>query len=225
MHIEPGLVSPEKIILSYATATAAIGYLTRLWYQEARQRGLLSLSVRSLICSALVFCFFEVLPHHPIGVSEVHLILGSTLFLIFGPAAAGVGLALGLLVQGLFLAPFDLPQYGMNVTTLLVPLYAMYALAQQVIDKNTAYVDLKYHQALRLSVAYQGGIVIWVGFWALYGQGFGAQNIHQILTFGIAYMSVIIVEPLIDIAILALAKTAYLLKNTLFVSGRLYHAA
>ncbi|MCE0492950.1 energy-coupling factor ABC transporter permease [Vibrio salinus] len=225
MHIEPGLVSPEKIVLSYATATAAIGYLTRLFWQELKERGLLSTTLRSLICAALVFCFFEVLPHHPIGVSEVHLILGSTLFLLFGPAAAGFGLSIGLLIQGLFFAPFDLPQYGMNVTTLLVPLFAMYALAGNVIDKNTAYVDLKYHQALRLSVTYQGGIVLWVGFWALYGQGLSADNIHSILTFGIAYMSVIIVEPLIDVGVLAFAKFAHAFKDTLFVGRRLYNAA
>ncbi len=29
-----------------------------------------------------------------------------------------VGLALGLLIQGLLFAPFDLPQYGINVTNL-----------------------------------------------------------------------------------------------------------
>jgi len=225
MHIEPGLVSPEKIILSYATAAAAIGYLANIYWQEIKERGLLSTGLRSLICAALVFCFFEVLPHHPIGVSEVHLILGSTLFLIFGSAAAGFGLTIGLLVQGLFFAPFDLPQYGMNVTTLLVPLFAMYALANTIINKNTAYVDIKYTQALRLSIAYQGGIVLWVGFWAIYGQGFTTANLHSIVTFGVAYMSVILVEPLIDVGVLAFAKFAHSLKGTRFVDRRLYHTA
>ena len=41
-----------------------------------------------------MFSFFEVLPHAPVGVSEVHLILGSTLFLILGAAPAAIGLAL-----------------------------------------------------------------------------------------------------------------------------------
>ena len=67
-----------------------------------------------------MFCFFEVLPHHPVGVSEVHLILGSTLLLLFGAGATAIGLAAGLLLQGLLFAQFDLPQYGMNVTTLPV---------------------------------------------------------------------------------------------------------
>ena len=52
-----------------------------------------------------MFSFFEVFPHEPVGVSEVHLILGSTLLLMFGAGAAAIGLAFGLLVQGLFFAP------------------------------------------------------------------------------------------------------------------------
>ena len=59
-----------------------------------------------------MFVVFEILPHWPVGVSEVHLILGSTLFLVVGAAPAAIGLAAGLLFQGLFFAPFDLPQFG-----------------------------------------------------------------------------------------------------------------
>ena len=130
MHIEPGVVDGAKIVLSYATAAAAFGLAGKMALDTIRKDGgVVSLAARSVITTALVFTFFEVLPHHPVGVSEVHLILGSTLFLIFGGGAAAIGLALGLLMQGLFFAPFDLPQYGMNVTTLLVPLYAMGLLA------------------------------------------------------------------------------------------------
>ena len=52
----------------------------------------------------------------------------------------GLALALGLLVQGLFFAPFDLPQYGMNVTTLLVPLFALigFALASMLASRDPA---------------------------------------------------------------------------------------
>jgi ABC-type Co2+ transport system permease subunit len=180
--------------------------------------------VKTLITTMLVFCFFEVLPHHPIGVSEVHLILGSTLFLIFGVAPAAFGLAFGLLIQGLFFAQFDLPQYGMNVTTILVPLFAMSYIASKIIPKNTAYKDIKYMTALKLSLMYQGGIVSWVGFWALYGQGFGAENLSNVFSFGVAYMSVVILEPFIDLAVLAAAKTLASLKSSPFVEARLYNS-
>ena len=225
MHIEPGLVSESKILLSYATAAGAGAYALKLAWDGARENGLLPLAVRTAATTALVFCFFEVLPHHPVGVSEVHLILGSTLFLLFGAPAAALGLAAGLLLQGLFFAPFDLPQYGMNVTTLLLPIFAVGALAKRVIAPNTPYVDLSYRQALALSTAYQAGIVAWVAFWALYGQGVAADNLQAIASFGAAYMLVIVVEPLADLAVLAGAKTLHRLRASAFVERRLYHAA
>ncbi len=225
MHIEPGVVTGAKIILSYATAAGALAWGARLAWQEIRERGLTSVVSRAAIAAGLVFSFFEILPHFRVGVSEVHLILGSSLFLIFGAAPAAIGLALGLLTQSLFFAPADLPQYGMNVTTLLVPLFAMSALARRVIPEKTAYVDLRYGQAMRLSLAFQGGIVSWVGFWALYGHGFSAQNLAQIASFGAAYMSVILIEPLADLAILAVAKTLHRFRNSGLFTTRLHNAA
>ena len=213
MHIEPGLVADGKIWLSYVTAAAAGGYALNLAWQGGRERGPRSMIGRSAVATALVFAFFEVLPHYPVGVSEVHLILGSTLFLILGAAPAAIGLALGLLIQGLFFAPFDLPQYGMNVTTLLVPLFALSALGRRIIAPETPYVELKYRQALALSTSYQAGIVAWVAFWAFYGQGFTAGNAASIVSFGGAYMLVIIVEPLVDLGVLAAAKTLHSLKS------------
>ena len=180
MHIEPGLVDSAKIGLSYATAAAASGYTLNMAWTAIRERGIVSLLTRSTATAALVFAFFELLPHPPVGVSEVHLIFGSTLFLLFGAAPAAIGLALGLLIQGLLFAPFDLPQYGMNVTTLLVPLFAMSALARRIIRPDTAYIDLSYRQTLALSAAYQAGIVAWVAFWAVYGRGFEAENLQSV---------------------------------------------
>ncbi|NHX28264.1 hypothetical protein HA397_30475, partial [Escherichia coli] len=164
-----------------------------------RQSGITALIGRSAVTTAAVFSFFQILPHFPVGVSEVHFILGSTLFLMFGAAPAAIGLAMGLLLQGMFFAPADLPQYFINITTLLVPLFAMGALAKRVIAPGTAYVDLKYRQALALSTAYQGGVVAWVGFWAFYGQGFGAETMSSVLSFGGAYMLVVLIEPLADL--------------------------
>jgi ABC-type Co2+ transport system permease subunit len=225
VHVEPGLVDAGKIWLSYASAAGAGAYALSVAWKGVRERGLSSLLSRSVATTALVFAFFEVLPHYPVGVSEVHLILGSTLFLIFGAAPAAIGLALGLLIQGLFFAPFDLPQYGMNVTTLLAPLFALSALARRIIAPNTPYVDLTYRQALALSTAYQAGIVAWVAFWAFYGQGFSAENTTAIVSFGGAYMLVIVVEPLVDLAVLAVAKGLHRLKGSGLLERRLYEPA
>ena len=133
MHIEPGLVDGAKIFLSYATAASALAYSAKLALDMVKKDGPVALLMRSAIAVALVFAFFELLPHHPVGVSEVHLILGTTLLLVFGVAPAAIGLAGGLLIQSVFFAKQDLPHYGMNVTTLLVPLFATAALARRIV--------------------------------------------------------------------------------------------
>lgn len=224
MHIEPGIVNDAKIIFSYGTAAAALASVAWLSFQAVRREGLVQLLGRSAIAALIVFCCFEVLPHHPVGVSEAHLIVGTTLFLLFGPAAAAIGLAAGLLLQGLLFAPTDLPQYGMNVTTLLVPLFAMMALTKKIIAPNTPYIDLTYTQTLKLSMVYQGGIVLWVAFWALFGHGFSAENLSEIAAFGGAYMLVITIEPLVDLGVLAIAKTLNGLRNSGLFVRRLYVA-
>ncbi len=224
MHITPGVVESGKIILGHGTALTALAGTAWLAVQTSRSIGWTSLIARSLLASLLVFCCFEVLPHHPVGVSEVHLIVGTTLFLLFGPAAAAIGLASGLLIQGLFFSPFDLPQYGMNVTTLLFPLFAVSALAKKIIAAQTAYVDLSYAQTFKLSLAYQGGIVAWVAFWALYGQGASAANLREIAAFGGAYLLVIAVEPLLDLTVLAAAKSLHAQHRPALLEPRLYAA-
>ena len=52
------------------------------------------------------------------------------------------------------------------------------------IPENIAYKDIKYIDALKLSVIFQGGIVTWVAFWALYGQGFGIENLTSVFSLG-----------------------------------------
>ena len=223
MHIEPGVVDGAKLVLSYATAAAAAGVGVKYVIDTIRHDGgVLALAARSIIATLGVLVFFELLPHFSVGVSEVHFILGTSLLLMLGVGPAAIGLAAGLAIQGLLLSPSDLPMYFVNVTTLLVPLFAIRMLAKRIIAPGTAYVDVSYGQALALSTAYQGGIVAWVAFWAFYGSGFGVAA--SVASFGAAYMMVIIIEPLFDLAILAGAKA---LKggNPLLVTNRLHAAA
>lgn len=225
MHIEPGIVEGSKIALSYVTAGGVGVYTLRAAWQAMRDRGVSALGVRGLATTVLVLTFFQVFPHGSVGVSEVHLIFGSTLFLVFGMAPAAVGLAAGLAIQGMVFAPFDLPQYGMNVTTLLVPLFGLHLVARRLIAPNTPYVELRYRQALALSTTYQAGIVTWVGFWALYGQGLGAQTVGSVAIFGAAYLAVIVIEPLADLAVLGAAKGLRRLKDSPLLEPRLLNPA
>ncbi|ASJ71832.1 energy-coupling factor ABC transporter permease [Granulosicoccus antarcticus] len=224
MHIEPGVVEGSKILLSYGTVAVSIAIAVKHLKEAVDENGWLPLILRSGIASVLVFMFFELFPHYAVGVSEVHLILGTSLLLLFGIAPAAVGLMVGLLAQGVLFAAPDLPQYGMNVTTLLIPLFAANALARRIIPARTAYVDISYAQAFKLSLAYQGGIVVWVGFWAVYGNGFGAENLVQISSFGAAYLTVVLVEPLLDLALLAGAKSIHQFNGSMLVQRRVHNA-
>lgn len=225
MHIEPGIVDGAKMTLAIVTATGAAAYGVKLALQDLAERNILSFAARALLATIGTFICFEVFPHFAVGVSEVHLILGTTLFLILGAAPSALGLALGLLAQGLLFAPTDLPMYFVNVTTLLVPLFGVAAVARQILPKGRAYVDLAYADVLKLSAMYQGGIVAWVAFWAFYGQGVGAETAQSVLSFGGAYMLVLLVEPLVDLAALALAKTLRGTGSSPLVTPRLFTAA
>ncbi len=210
MHIEPGVVEGAKLFLGYGTGAASVALAVKMAVDSVRIEGGLGRFLgRSAVTTALVFSFFEILPHVPVGVSEVHLILGSTLFLAFGAGPAAVGLVLGLLVQGMFFVPADLPQYGMNVTTLIGALFALTLIARRVIPRHTPYVDLRYGQVLKMSLSFQAVTVSWVAFWVLWGQGISVATLAHIATFGAAYMSVILIEPLIDLGVLAAAKALH----------------
>lgn len=206
MHIEPGVVDGAKILLSVGTAGVACALTVKAIIDTLRSDGISALITRTLMTTFLVFLSFEVLWHHPVGVSEVHLIMGSTLFLLFGAAPTALGLTLGLLIQGIFFAPTDLPQFGMNLTSLLLPLFAMSVVARQIVKPSTAYVDLSYRQTLKLSLVFQGGVVAWVAFWTLYGQGITAANWEGLASFAAAYSIIILIEPALDLGVLAIAK-------------------
>ena len=60
MHIEPGVVDGAKILLSVATAAASVGLIGKMSLDTIRRDGgLAALAVRSVIATALVFCFFN----------------------------------------------------------------------------------------------------------------------------------------------------------------------
>lgn len=223
MHIEPGLVDSSKMVLSYATAAAAAIYTIKQMASDVTSRGVVSLTLRMVISTALVFAFFQVMPHYRAGVSEVHFIFGSTLFLLFGSAPSAVGMAAGLFLQGALFEPIDLPQFGMNVTTLIAPLLLVSSLANKIVSPKTAYADLTYRQTFALSSVYQAGIVTWVSFWVIYGQGMSMATVSSLASFASAYIAVIMVEPLVDAVVLSTAKMFK--KNSAIFSYRLYSEA
>jgi hypothetical protein len=73
------------------TGTASVVVAAKLSMDTVRNDGgLHALVLRSIVTTALVFCFFEVLPHYAVGVSEVHFIFGALLYLIFGSGPSAI---------------------------------------------------------------------------------------------------------------------------------------
>lgn len=143
---------------------------------------------------------------------------------MFGAGPTAIGLAAGLLLQGLLFKPTDLPQYFINVTTLIVPLVIVSWLAKRIVAHRTPYVDMKFWQLLALSIAYQGGVILLVAAWCFYGKGFGASNVNAVLWFGLNYLVVIVVEPIVSLALLALSKKyEHLTKGHPLFYNRLHH--
>lgn len=103
-----------------------------------------------------------------------------------------------------------------------MPLFALTGVAKRIIAADTPYVELSYRQAFALSATYQGGIVAWVAFWAFYGQGFTVANVSAIASFGGAYLLVIAIEPLVDLAVLAAAKALRGLSGSAALERRLF---
>lgn len=224
MHISPGIVEGSKMLLSYGTAAISFGSAAKLASQTVRHDGgTRALVLRSIVTTILVFCFFEVLPHYRVGVSEVHFIFGALLYLVFGAGPTAIGLALGLLGQSLLFETEDLPQYFINVTTVIVPLWVVAILARRIVRLHTPYVALKYWQALLLSLAYQGGVILIVAMWSVYGRGFGVENLASIAQFGVAYLFVVVVEPLVTLAVLAVAKRLDRYAKSPMLYNRLHH--
>ena len=208
MHIEPGVVNGAKIGLSYLTGAAAIALGLKLLIQRMfNSTSVLVTAVRCLITTIFVFSFFEVLPQYSLGVSEVHFIFGATLFLFFGAGATAFGLVAGLSLQGILLAPSDLPQLYINISTLLFPLFAVSYISKKIIPANIAYTDLRYKQVISLTGVYQGGIIFWVAFWCFYGQGFNQESFYNVGVFSLAYSTVIGIECLLDVGLLATLKS------------------
>lgn len=202
MHIEPGVVEGAKMALGAATGIGAVGYALKSLADNSKHAGAIKTGVQLAACTVGTLMFFELFWRHSVGVSEVHLIFGATLLLLFGLGPTAVGLSLGLLAQGLFFEPSDLAQYGMNVTTLLVPLFVVNAYINKTIPQNTTFVQLRYPELLKISAIYQGGIIAWVAFWVVWGQGVTASSMSGIASFATLYAAVIVVEAAVSLALL-----------------------
>lgn len=224
MHIEPGLVDTTKMAIGYATAAGVLGLTIRSAIGQAAGGQLGRLAIGTMVTMLVTLLSFEVLPHPTVGVSEVHLILGATLLLLFGTAPTALGMATGLLLQGLLFEPADLAQYGMNVTTLLASLFATAFVASRLVSPQTKYVDIPALDLVKLSLLFQGSVVAWVAFWVALGQGVSIATLQSVASFGSAYTAVIAIEVGVSVALLLLLRSSKGARLHAWLNPRLFDA-
>lgn len=203
MHIEPGLIAPAKLLFAAAAATAVLAcYVPRLLKQPA-------LALRTLL-AALFFSVFMQIFHMKAGPSELHFLGAIPLYLSFGFVPTLLGLALGLLLQGLVFEPQDLVHLAVNSLSLMLPLMLMhYGLARRLVGNKDKPIGVA--TLVKLDTAFYSGVVAMVGFWLALGQTQTA--FADWASFAVAYLPWLIVEPLFTLTILWLLRPAGALRR------------
>ena len=193
MHIEPGFITNTKILAANAGAIAVIAaYAKEIIFKPA-------MIVRTFLVGMFFSLFMQAF-HMPVGPSELHFIGAMAVYLMFGFYPTLFGFMIGLLFQGLVFAPTDLAHLAVNSLSLIVPLFAVHHFKGKQIEAG-AKVNLK--TLIQLDAIFYSGVALMVGFWLI---GSGATTVAAWMTFVVAYLPVVIVEPVFTLAIITLAK-------------------
>lgn len=190
MHIEIGILTPEKIAYASVAATALLGAhaLPLLKSPTAWLRTLLAAFFFSLLMQAW---------HLPVGPSELHLVGAMPIYLLFGFVPTLFGFGLGLLAQALVFEPQDLAHLAINFLSLAVPLVAVHhGLGQRIQRLSVANV-------LKLDAVYYAGVTLMVGFWLSISSD--AAPVADWALFAASYLSLVALEPLLTIGLLLAA--------------------
>ena len=189
MHIEIGILSPEKIAYASAGATALIAAYAADWLK----------SPATWLRTALAAFFFSVLMqvwHLPVGPSELHMVGAMPIYLLLGFVPTLLGFGLGLLVQGLIFEPQDLAHLSINFLSLAVPLVALhYSMGKKV-------QDVRLTNVLKLDAVYYSGVTLMVGFWLFMGNG--STPVADWAMFAASYLSMVLIEPVITVGLIGL---------------------
>lgn len=190
MHIEIGILSPEKLTCAGAAASAMLG---------AHATGRLKSPTLWLRTGLAAFLFSALMQaaSMKVGPSELHFVGAMPIYLLFGFLPTLFGFALGLLLQALVFDPLDLAHLAVNFLSLAVPLLALHhGLGQKLRSLSLA-------QVLKLDAVYYAGVTLMVGFWLSISQV--AAPASGWALFAASYLAVVLAEPLLTIGLLLAA--------------------
>lgn len=183
MHIEPGLLSPAKLLLANAAATLLLAHYTPTLLRRPAL----------LLRCALAAVFFTVCmqaAHMKVGPSELHFVGAMPIYLLCGFVPTLLAFVLGLLMQGLLFEPQDLVHWAVNALSLMVPLLVTHGLFGR---QERA---LSWSRILKLDAVYYGGVTLMVGFWLAHGET--STALQDWALFAASYLSLVAAEPLLS---------------------------
>lgn len=195
MHIEIGILSPEKIAYASAGATALIAAYSADWLK----------SPTTWLRTGLAAFFFSVLMqvwHLPIGPSELHMVGAMPIYLLLGFVPTLLGFGLGLLLQGLIFEPQDLAHLSINFLSLAVPLVVLHHSMGKKVQNLPSLQDLRVAHVLKLDAVYYSGVTLMVGFWLSMSNV--STPVADWAMFAASYLSMVLIEPVVTIGLIGL---------------------
>ena len=185
MHIEIGIITPEK--LAYAAAATAL--------LAAHALPLLK-SPTTWLRTALAAFFFSALMqawHLPVGPSELHMVGAMPIYLLFGFIPTLFGFGLGLLIQALVFEPQDMVHLAVNFLSLAAPLLVVHhSLGKKMQGMTLANV-------LKLDAVYYAGVTLMVGFWLSISSV--PAPVADWAMFAASYASLVVIEPFLTMGL------------------------
>jgi len=190
MHIEPGFVTPAKVMVANAGAIGVFAWGCKEQIKEIFRQPWVPL--KSLLAAGFFSLFMQSF-HMPVGPSELHFVGAMAMYLTLGFTPTLIGFGLGLLLQGLMFNPGDLYHLGVNSLSLMLPLIAVhYISGKQYFDRSIS-ERLSWAGIVKLDAMYYAGVTSMVGFWLMIGEV--ATPFAAWASFAASYLAIVACEP------------------------------
>ncbi|KJS39947.1 MAG: cobalamin biosynthesis protein CbiM [Rhodospirillaceae bacterium BRH_c57] len=201
MHIEPGFVTPAKVMLANAGAIGVIAWGVK---EQAVQLLREPWAPLKTLAAAGFFSLFMQSYSVPVGASELHFIGAMAMYLTLGFMPTLLGFALGLAFQGLVFDPADMLHLGVNSLSLMLPLIAVHTATGHKLFNQSVGQRLTWQRIVALDALYYTGVTAMVGFWLLISTV--ETPLASWLAFAGSYLAVVAIEPFVTWGIVRTLK-------------------
>ncbi len=199
MHIEPGYVTPIKIMAANVVTVSLLGFYVK---QFLTNLPMLPVNLLKMLLAAGLFSIFMQSFHMPVGPSELHFVGAMAIYLTLGFVPTLIGFTVGLTLQGLLFNPADLAHLSVNSLSLMLPLITVHLLIGRHHLNGARSINIK--QIVKLDAAYYSGVTGMVGFWLMLSDM--ATPFSAWMSFAASYLVIVLLEPLVTFSAIWLLK-------------------